>query len=272
MAWSEDETILLINLWSEDNVQAQIEGCRRNREVYESLARQMGEAGYNRTGVQCREKMKKMKADYWKIRDNNNETGRARWSTAIFEALDKILGEKPATCPPVVLDTLSADQEDTDDTLAVTSDNDGEVESTLLTGSSTPSSAVSERRSSGAAEDNTGSQVISATLEKQKKGKGQKRSFDRQAKGKGRLSSLVDAFSKTMKEINEADTKVLVELEEKRMRYEDARLREQQEFKDRMRREEREYQERRREEREYEDRRRKEERAFQLQMMQMMTG
>ena len=41
------------HLWSEDSVQAQIEGCRRNREVYEKLASQMGEAGYHRTGQQC---------------------------------------------------------------------------------------------------------------------------------------------------------------------------------------------------------------------------
>ena len=29
-------------LWSEDSVQAQIEGCRSKREVYEKLASQMG--------------------------------------------------------------------------------------------------------------------------------------------------------------------------------------------------------------------------------------
>ena len=50
--------------------------------------------------------MKKIKGDYIKIKDNNNETGRTRWSSMIFEAMDKVLGQKPATCPLVVLSHL----------------------------------------------------------------------------------------------------------------------------------------------------------------------
>ena len=43
----------LIELWSEDSIQVQIEGCGRNREVYVKLAEQMKRAGYSRTGMQC---------------------------------------------------------------------------------------------------------------------------------------------------------------------------------------------------------------------------
>ena len=38
---SEHETVCLIDLWGEGSVQFQIEGCARNREVYEKLAEQM---------------------------------------------------------------------------------------------------------------------------------------------------------------------------------------------------------------------------------------
>ena len=41
MAWSEDETICLIQLWDEDSIQGQIEGCRWNKEVFAKLASQM---------------------------------------------------------------------------------------------------------------------------------------------------------------------------------------------------------------------------------------
>ena len=168
MAWSKDETLLLITLWSEDSVQAQIKGCKRNREVYEKLAAQMGEAVYHRTGQQCREKMK-MKGDYSKIKDYNNETGRARWSSAIFEAMDKVSGQMPATCPPVVLDTLSTTHEDiakTSCTGEVTSDVDGEGESTATTGSSTPCSSVSSGQSFHTAEDNASRHVINERTKK----------------------------------------------------------------------------------------------------------
>ena len=103
--WTEGEMLCLIRLWGEDSIQAQIEGCRRNREVFARLAGQMREEGYDRTGDQCREKIKKMKADYRKIKDNNSVTGKARRSTKVFEAMDGVLGHRPATCPPVVLDT-----------------------------------------------------------------------------------------------------------------------------------------------------------------------
>ena len=66
----------------------------------------------------------------------------------------------------------------------------------------------------------------------------------------------------SLKEIKEADSSLLIELEQKRMKYEDSRLREEREYEER----------RRREEREFEDKRRREERAFQLQMMQLMMG
>ena len=103
--WTEDETLCLITLWGEDSIQAQIEGCRRNRAIFAKLAEQMRDQGYNRTGDQCREKVKKLKADYKKIKDKNNETGRARQSSRVFEAMNNVLGHRPATHPHVVLDT-----------------------------------------------------------------------------------------------------------------------------------------------------------------------
>ena len=41
MEWSEDETACLIQLWGEDSIQGQMEGCRRNKEVFTKLASQM---------------------------------------------------------------------------------------------------------------------------------------------------------------------------------------------------------------------------------------
>ena len=76
-----------------------------------------------------------------------------------------------------------------------------------------------------------------------------------------KMKYMTDTLMKTIKEVKEADSSLLIELEEKRMTYEDQRLKE-----------EREYEERRRmQEMEYEDRRR-EERVFQLQMMQLLMG
>ena len=61
--WSKEETFKLISLWSDDTVQAQLEGCRRNSEVYTRIAKELTEAGYARTMEQCRDKMKKLRAE-----------------------------------------------------------------------------------------------------------------------------------------------------------------------------------------------------------------
>ena len=57
--WSDKETAKLIEIWREQAIQEQLEGCKRNRDVYDKVSREMQKAGYTRTGQQCREKIKK---------------------------------------------------------------------------------------------------------------------------------------------------------------------------------------------------------------------
>ena len=114
-AWKDDETLKFIELWSEDNIQAELEGCRRNREVYEKIVSRTKEAGYDRSIDQCRIKIKKLKQDYRKIKDKHGETGEERKSWCFYEAVDSILGVKPTTRPPVVVDTLADDDKPTEE-------------------------------------------------------------------------------------------------------------------------------------------------------------
>ena len=53
--WSREETFKLISLWSEDNIQEQLEGCRRNSSVFWKIADGLREAGFSCTLEQCRE-------------------------------------------------------------------------------------------------------------------------------------------------------------------------------------------------------------------------
>ena len=38
---------MLIDIWGQEDVQAQLEDCKRNQVVYEKLAKILQEAGYN---------------------------------------------------------------------------------------------------------------------------------------------------------------------------------------------------------------------------------
>ena len=88
-------------------MQEQLEGCKRNRSVFEKIAMGMTAAGFQRTASQCRDRIKKLKKDYKKVKDYHSETGRERKQCKYYELLNDILGNKPSIKPAVVIDTLA---------------------------------------------------------------------------------------------------------------------------------------------------------------------
>ena len=94
--------------------------------------------------------MKKLHQEYKKLKDNNGLTGRGRGKWRFFDAMDEILGNRPATRPPSVLDTTE-DVDSLDGTLPVSDgekdDSDTEESSEIHT-SSSPQSLVPESNSS----------------------------------------------------------------------------------------------------------------------------
>ena len=58
------ETLKLIEICGDGVMQAQLEGCKHNQEVYDKITKDLIEAGYQRSGQQCRDKIKKLKGEY----------------------------------------------------------------------------------------------------------------------------------------------------------------------------------------------------------------
>ena len=72
-SWTDAETLKLIALWSEEGIQAMLEGCKRNKDVFLKLAKQMEVAGMDKTADQCNRKINKLKYEYRKIRISMQE-------------------------------------------------------------------------------------------------------------------------------------------------------------------------------------------------------
>ena len=70
VAWSRDEILKLIELWGDS---AQPEGCKRNQDIFDKIATDLRDASFERTGKQCREKIKKLKGEYRKVKDKRNK-------------------------------------------------------------------------------------------------------------------------------------------------------------------------------------------------------
>jgi hypothetical protein len=75
-AWSPEETIALIEVWRDEDIEGQLSGIHRNIPVMGRVAELLRDRGYERTGPQCRTKMKTLKSDYKNIKHLNNRSGR----------------------------------------------------------------------------------------------------------------------------------------------------------------------------------------------------
>ena len=245
--WTDEETIKLVELWGDEEVQALLEGCTRNKHVYDKIARGMMEEGYERSGVQCRDKLKKLKAEYKKIKDGNKETGTKRKNWKFYDCMNGVLGDKPATRPTTVIDTL----EDTADDEVITLDEAVDVEMR---------DGVGDRESTngdGGMEDGDEKLIQSEIEEKvEKVEKKPEKKPEVKEKQRNKKRTREDKFEKAMDVIIEKVTKaqkesdeMFMKLEEKRMKFdehilemEDRRLRQDKEREERQRREEREFQ------------------------------
>ncbi|XP_051990174.1 uncharacterized protein LOC127649210 [Xyrauchen texanus] len=93
--WTDSEVQALFSIYSSEEIQRDFESSKRNSKVYTNISAQLCEVGIQHNAKQCREKIKKLKQDYKKIKDHNNQSGSDRRTGKWFEAMDAILGHKP---------------------------------------------------------------------------------------------------------------------------------------------------------------------------------
>ena len=222
--WSKEETLKLISICSDDTVQAQLEGCRRNSDVYRKIAKELTEAGYTRTLEQCRDKMKKLKAEYKKVKDKRNETGQGRYPDwDFFDPMDNVLGHKPATQPPVVVDSGNQSDDLQSQRSPEIIENPSSNRSVSTSDDGVASSSVSTDSQS-----NQSNLLAQATATSKLTSKKRKRSkFDV-------AGELIDKLIG----MQEKSERMMLDLEEKRTRLEEKQL----ELDANLRREERDFQ------------------------------
>ena len=61
--WGAQERLLLLQIWRDDDVEGQLADVHHNQPVYDQVATRLNETGgFNRTGTQCRSKIKALRA------------------------------------------------------------------------------------------------------------------------------------------------------------------------------------------------------------------
>ncbi|XP_021165187.2 zinc finger and SCAN domain-containing protein 20 isoform X2 [Fundulus heteroclitus] len=100
--WSYEEIKALIDEWSDDNIAELLVTTHKNTEVFKLISGKMGALGFTRNFAQCRNKLKKLRYQYIKIRDmivKNGRSGVEKHRFPWYDELDAILGARP-TCNP----------------------------------------------------------------------------------------------------------------------------------------------------------------------------
>lgn len=113
--WTDEDVQVLLNIYAEETIQKEFECSARNARVYQKISTRLSEMGIQHSAQRCREKIKKMKQDYKKIKDYNRVNGSNRRSGKWFERLDAILGQRGADsgcgesgdCVSVLLEPLT---------------------------------------------------------------------------------------------------------------------------------------------------------------------
>lgn len=96
--WADVEVQALLNIYSAEDIQGNpdFDGTKRNMKIFSCISAQLAELGITHTAKQCREKIKKLKQDYKRIRDHNNQSGSDRKKSKWYDLLDGIFSHRQA--------------------------------------------------------------------------------------------------------------------------------------------------------------------------------
>ncbi|TRZ21463.1 hypothetical protein HGM15179_005640 [Zosterops borbonicus] len=89
--WTVNEVRALIRIWSDKNIQQQLEGTVRNKKIFEQVAARLQKFGIDRDWKQCRTKYKNLKHEYKSVK-SAQDSGSTSKSMKFFNELDAILG------------------------------------------------------------------------------------------------------------------------------------------------------------------------------------
>lgn len=94
--WSTEEVQTLVSIWSDATMAQLLASTHKNREVFKLFSEKMAALGFHRSVEQCRIKVKKLRLQYFRVRDALAGSPEEREKFVWYDELDGILGSSPA--------------------------------------------------------------------------------------------------------------------------------------------------------------------------------
>lgn len=107
--WSTEEVQTLLSIWSDQTMAQLLASTHKNREVFKLFSEKMAAMGFHRSVDQCRIKVKKLRLQYFRVRDALGKTGvsaEEKEKFVWYDDLDGILGSSPACRPRHAVEPL----------------------------------------------------------------------------------------------------------------------------------------------------------------------
>ena len=114
--WTDRKTMLLLELWSEEGIQHQLQGATWNNAIFRRIAQDLAKSGFQHTVVQIRAKIKTLKKKYKAISDRMR-SGAGHESDEedmpadfpYFDQLHSVMGDRATVTPVHLLDSATTD-------------------------------------------------------------------------------------------------------------------------------------------------------------------
>lgn len=110
VTWSDKETVLLLEIWGDPQVQQDLKRYPHNTPVYSEIAEKLAACGYRRSADQCYTRIKRLKALYRNCQDRSDK-GNDKSEFKFYKILEKILDNQPSTSSTKAVDTIEISED-----------------------------------------------------------------------------------------------------------------------------------------------------------------
>ena len=104
--WENQETLLLLQKWGDENIQMRLLSCTRKKPIWHEISAFLRAAGYeDRDEDACKTRIHPLVSAYRSYKDECSKTGNGtpKRKPAFFNEVEELLSEKPCTKPKVVV-------------------------------------------------------------------------------------------------------------------------------------------------------------------------
>ncbi|XP_056223663.1 uncharacterized protein zgc:113263 isoform X1 [Seriola aureovittata] len=123
--WSDKETIILLEIWGDVQVQQSLRRYPHNGHIFTEISEKLSAHGYTRSADQCHTRIKRLKANYRQCQENMSSSGTDRVDFKFYDLLEQILEKQPSTSAAVVTDSIEISEDSNSESVTET---DGDIE------------------------------------------------------------------------------------------------------------------------------------------------